>query len=212
MKLLLLLFTGVTAFSQPLSFGLKGGLPLNDAFALANGGYTAGGRHLTAGPMIELRLPFGLGMEFDVFYKRLSYRYMFGRPGLGFENSKTTANSWEFPLLAKYRLGHSLLAPYVAAGISVNRLSGVKRFGEIMGAGPAGVLTTFTSTDIPELHRRSSLGSVFGAGIEIRLVLLRVSPEIRYTRWRSPHFTGVLPDTSFQSSQNQAEFLVGLTF
>jgi len=34
-------------------------------------------------------------------------------------------------------------------------------------------------------------------------------PEVRYTRWTSQHFT--LPNI-LNSNQNQAEFLVGITF
>jgi hypothetical protein len=53
-------------------------------------------------------------------------------------------------------------------------------------------------------------GAVLGAGLEFNLHLVRVSPEIRYTRWGATNladFGGVL-----RSNKNQAEVLIGLTF
>ena len=49
-----------------------------------------------------------------------------------------------------------------------------------------------------------------GGGIELKLPLIRVSPELRYTRWDNKNFqsrSGLL-----NSTQNQLEFLVGFTF
>jgi len=53
------------------------------------------------------------------------------------------------------------------------------------------------------------MGFVIGAGIDVHALVIHISPEIRYTRWASPHFNlnGVI-----NSNQNQAEFLVGITF
>ena len=41
-------------------------------------------------------------------------------------------------------------------------------------------------------------------------VLLHIVPEIRYTRWGAQHFLD--PNSFLSSNQNQAEFLVGITF
>jgi hypothetical protein len=49
-----------------------------------------------------------------------------------------------------------------------------------------------------------------GAGIEIRALIVKLSPEIRYTRWGSEAFAG--PRDLFSSNQNQADFLIGITF
>jgi hypothetical protein len=49
---------------------------------------------------------------------------------------------------------------------------------------------------------------VIGGGVKIHALFLRISPEIRYTRWTSPHFSSYL----LNSNQNQAEFLLGITF
>jgi len=51
---------------------------------------------------------------------------------------------------------------------------------------------------------------VMGVGLDIHALVIHLSPEIRYTRWGTEHFK--LPNGSFLSNQNQAEFLVGITF
>jgi hypothetical protein len=56
----------------------------------------------------------------------------------------------------------------------------------------------------------TNVGIVLGAGIELHLPLVRLSPEIRYTRWSAANVTDL--GATLRSNQNQAEFLVGLTF
>ncbi len=72
----LLLFTSAAAFSQPFSFGIKGGLPMTDFVDAVNGqNFTASAytNRYIIGPTAELRLPFGLGVEFDVLYRHFGY-------------------------------------------------------------------------------------------------------------------------------------------
>jgi hypothetical protein len=68
-----------------------------------------------------------------------------------------------------------------------------------------------TSTGSPaELHKNSVTGFVLGAGLDVHALLIHVAPEIRYTRWGAQHF--LAPNGGLNSNQNQAEFLVGITF
>jgi hypothetical protein len=53
------------------------------------------------------------------------------------------------------------------------------------------------------------MGAVVGAGLDIHALFLHISPEVRYTRWTSQHFTF---GNVLNSNQNQAEFLLGITF
>ena len=49
-----------------------------------------------------------------------------------------------------------------------------------------------------------------GGGLELKVPFIKISPEIRFTRWGAKNISdlgGVL-----QLNQNQAEFLIGLTF
>ncbi len=49
-----------------------------------------------------------------------------------------------------------------------------------------------------------------GAGLDVKALLIHIAPEVRFTRWGARHF--IDPNGLFDSKQNQAEFLVGITF
>ena len=194
---LALLFTG-WLLAQPIGFGLKIGAPLNDAFNLAtgSGSLSQSYTHFTIGPMVELRLPFGFGVEADLLYKRLSSDYSIQ----GFSAS-ASANSWETPILAKYRFGFPLVKPYVGAGPSFRWLTNANMS---VNCGP--VCAQFQPVE-------NSAGFAMEGGVEIKLLLIRIAPELRYTRWGSRAFELTSGgSTIFHSSENQAEFLVGITF
>jgi hypothetical protein len=99
--------------------------------------------------------------------------------------------SWEFPILAKYRFSFPVVKPYLEAGPS------------------------FRAGSAPPLSRLASDGVTVGTGVDLHLLFLHISPEIRYTRWASDSPTSPgspLAVTYVLSNQNQVEFLVGLTF
>lgn len=94
---------------------------------------------------------------------------------------------WEFPVLAKYHF--SLPAPLVKP---------------LVEAGPA---FRAHSGSLPNL---TSKGFVMGAGVEVKLLLIRASSELRYTRWgSSPSNTSA---TNAFPNANQVEVLFGLSF
>ena len=62
-----------TALAQPVSFGVKGGVPLTDAVEGDFGGASEARRY-TVGLMIELRLPASFAFEADGLYRRTGYR------------------------------------------------------------------------------------------------------------------------------------------
>ncbi|MBZ5621362.1 MAG: porin family protein [Acidobacteriia bacterium] len=199
--LLLFLLCAVSAFSQPFTAGVKVGVPLTDFInTVQNAGSSVPNRFM-GGVTAELRLPFGLGVEVDALYRRLHYDYTVGSPLSGITIDRTTANAWEFPLLLKYRFPSKVVRPYVDGGVAFDTLSGLTN--------------TVTQTLAPIIGTPSALqnnttkGFVLGAGLDVHAIVIHLSPEIRYTRWGSPHFnlSGVL-----SSNQNQAEFLLGITF
>jgi len=200
-RLSLLLILCQTASADLFVFGVRAGVPLTDAFNTASSGrlsYSSLTRRYTIGPTAELHLPFGLGLELDALYKRLNYSAVSADPSQ--LTSETTANSWEFPFLAKYRAPGLLTRPFLAAGYSFRKLSDLKQF--IANRGPLG--------EPAELRDRSARGIVLGGGLELHLPGVCLSPEIRYTRWGSESFrdaAGLL-----RSSRNQADFLLGITF
>jgi hypothetical protein len=201
---------GTAAAAGPLSFGLRGGVPLTDFFEDVNSGnfiLTSATNRYILGPTVELHLPGGFGFEADALYRRLNYNSSFSLVDV-LSNNRTTGNAWEFPLLAKYRLPAPIIKPFVKAGIAFDTLSGVKQ--TVVNTILPNRQTTSSTSNPSELNNSTTEGFVIGFGADIKAIVLHVSPEFRYTRWGSPHFK--VPNGSTLSNQNQAEFLVGFTF
>lgn len=175
---------GFSAVAQPVSFGIRGGVPLTDAFNISNPTPStypllSESKEYAIGPMVEVHLPFGLSVEGDALYRPLSYDQTL----VSGVTSTSSFASWEFPVIGKYRFLHTpLIKPYIAAGPSFRHVSA---------------------------SYFSSAGFILGGGVEIKVSRLRIEPEIRYYRWggyTSP--LALYPPTQL----NQAEFLVGITF
>jgi hypothetical protein len=202
----LLLLASLPAFSQPITAGLKAGVPLTDFFNTVQNVSTSIPNRYIIGATAELRLPFGLGVEVDALYRHLNYTNRLSNTTTT-SIDRTTANSWEFPLLAKYRFPTKIVRPYVDAGVAWDTLSGLTS--TVTQTILPSTTTTTTTSKPAALTNNTSMGIVIGGGLDIHAILVHISPEIRYTRWVDKHFNvnGVL-----NSNQNQAEFLVGITF
>jgi hypothetical protein len=199
--LFLLILGAISAIAQPVTFGVKGGVPVNDFFSTVespNFGFNSHTQRYIVGPTFEVRLPFGLGIEFDALYRHLNYSATNGT-GSALVTQAVSGNSWEFPLMAKYRFPTKVVRPFVDAGITWNTLTGVKQSIE----SATGISNTPPTT-------QSVKGFVMGAGIDIHALVIHLSPEIRYTHWGSSSF--VDPVSLVRVSQNQGEFLLGITF
>jgi opacity protein-like surface antigen len=180
-------FLAVSAFAQPFGIGVKGGVPLNDAFVVHSGNpiqYVEDTHRYTFGPYAELRLPAGFGVEVDALYRTFEYRQVVPSP-IRDQNS----HAWEFPVLIKWRFLPGPVKPYVEAGGAFSHLS---------------------TSQVPELHDRNTWGLVVGGGIDFKLGFFHVTPEIRYTGWTSRHFDS--PGTLLQSNRNQAAVMLGIGF
>lgn len=182
-----LLFAALSAQAfalGPISLGLRAGLPLNDLVDIASNNpnqFFSTTQRYTFGPTLALNLPAGLSAEVDFLWKRFSL----GRP---IPLNERDFNSFEIPVMGKWRSGGGLVRPIVGAGVSFRRWGD---FGSFLGG---------------DLDRNNT-GFVLGGGIEIRAIFLKITPEIRYTRWGSQSFTPTV-----QANRNQVDFLVGLTF
>lgn len=165
--------------AQSIDWGIKGGVPFNDAIKAAES-YSSNFSRWTVGPVVELNLPAGLGLELDALYRRTGYSST-DRFNMAFLDS----SSLEFPLLVKYKFPGIVARMYVEGGFVFRRIG-----------------------DIPLLQHANSKGFVGGLGIRFTLPLIKISPEVRYTRWDNEPFQ--LP--SLKSARNQMEFLVGITF
>ena len=190
MKPLCLLFlSAAAAFSQPFSFGVKGGMPMTDFLnAARTQNFTAStttNRYIV-GATAELRLPFGLGVEADVLYRHFRY----SSSGISsitsnLTNMDTTAGAWEFPILAKYRFKGKIVRPFVDAGVAWDKLSGLTQTVKSVVAS----VTKSTTTSTPsELSKDVTRGYVMGGGVDVKVLLIHISPEVRFTRWGAKHF------------------------
>jgi hypothetical protein len=182
----LLLIAAAAAFSQKLSFGLKAGHPLEDVFksgvTLGSVINPASGRY-TIGPMLELHLPHRISVELDLLYRPAE-----SGSTTGSAFSKLTASEWRIPLLLKYRFRPGLVTPFMGAGPALQAFTGV---------------TSGSGTTAP--------GVAAAAGIEGKFAIMRLSGELRYTRWGSATF-GNLVSGLAQLNRNQVEVLVGISF
>jgi len=199
---LLFLLGSTSVFAQPFSAGIKAGVPLNDFLNAAGNGtfdYTAPTQRYIVGGMAEVRLPLGLGVEFDALYRKLGFN---GSGILGSDTISASGSNWEFPLLLKYRFHFPVVRPYLDAGVAWDTITGLKE--------------TIVSVTLPvqsspsDLQRNTTMGFVVGGGVDIHAVFLHISPEIRFTRWNSTQISDALG--LLHSNLNQGEFLVGLTF
>ena len=210
---LLSLFSPASAWAQHLSIGVAGGMGVTDAFTDQSVRENTGSVHsfsatkdYLVGPAIEVRLPFRLGVEFDALYRPLHltdfsnaffvvHGQIIGPPGF---TSQGTITSWEFPLLAKYRLPGRRLRPFLEAGPSFRHV----------GSSSALLMSNVSLSD---------RGFSAGGGAEVQIWKLRIGPEVRYTRWAadrdSPTNPFLLPTFRVPSSNlNQAELFVELWF
>ena len=160
-----------SAFAElPFGVGVKLGAPLTDAFRIQSfptfAAFTASSSHFTVGPYIEVRLPFGLGLEVDALHRGYEYR----NAGASFSNS-----SWEFPVLAKYRFFKGPIRPFIDGGLTFSKLNDVAK------------LTSFSA-----VQHSNSYGIVLGGGIEIKTPAVRITPEIRYSGYTFLTFDSLL--------------------
>jgi opacity protein-like surface antigen len=209
----LLLLSAAALAAQPFGFGIKGGLPMTDFLdAASNQTFkfdTTTNRYII-GPMVELRLPYGLGVEFNVLYRHFGYTSFSSISGITntITDARTSSNAWEFPLVAKYKFkGVPLVRPYVEAGVSWNSLGGLS---QTVTKTIANITNTSSTTAPPELNKKTTRGFALGAGVDIKVLFIHIMPEVRYTRWGAKQF--IDPGGLLNSNRNQGEFLIGITF
>lgn len=181
------MIVGGLGAAQPFSVGLKAGVPLTDALHIQStsglAAITTNTHRYAIGPYVEVRLPLKFSIEVDALYRNFEYRLAPAAPS-------NSVGTWEFPVMAKYKLFRGPVKPYVEGGLVFSRLTGIR--------------------DFVELNHRSNYGIVLGAGLEIHALVLRISPEIRYDGFAFRNFDS--PGNLLQSNRNQAMVLVGIGF
>ena len=99
------------AVAQRLTLGVKGGVPMLDAFeeggVVPRSSYTFDTKRYTVGPTGNYSLPLNLDFEADALYTRLDYNSTIMGVDT-FTRSATRANSWQFPFLVKKHFGENV--------------------------------------------------------------------------------------------------------
>ena len=178
-----LLILGPIAIAQPFGAGLKVGVPFTDAASISIHPGFAPDTEVTTNRYVigaygEVRLPAGFSIEVDALYRNFSYMQ---------NNFPFSAGTWEFPVIAKYKLLKGPVKPYIEGGL---------------------VLSHLTGSDLNITHA-ANYGITLGAGLEIHAFVLRISPEIRYDGFFFHDFSS---NSFVQSNRNQAMVLVGIGF
>jgi hypothetical protein len=203
--------TAAACYGQSISLGVIGGARTIDD--LSGSGAITQSRHYVVGPLVEIGLPLGFAFEADALYRREGYQSAFGN----FAYSAFTverSNSWEFPLLAKYRLPVRVLRPFAEVGYAPRLLHGSASTDSITYFDSTGFLPQpIAGHFVVATHWPATQGIVVGGGAEFHFGRLKLAPAIRYTQWNKPAITGLYGDgPSWQSSQNQLDVLVGVSW
>lgn len=187
----LLLLGGTMARSQIFSFGVKTGVPLTTVYTaqqIPDGGSSASEQRFTIGPTAEVHLPFHLSLEVDALWRQSSFSAVGAHLDAELNSS---VNDWQIPLLAKYEMLSGPVRPFIDGGVVFRHVS------------------TTSSSVMPPTNPNTA-GISVGGGLTLKLLHLRVSPEIRYTNWPTPAFSSAY--TPVESKSNQVDLLVGITW
>jgi hypothetical protein len=119
--------------------------------------YYGGLKSMIAGATLEFHVRSRLSLELDVLHKPLrdQVRSVLSNGTTYPARAYTDATTWQFPILAKYRLSAGGLRPFLEGGPSFRM--------------PNGYLATH--------------GATGGVGVETRWRAIRVAPAVRFTRW-----------------------------
>jgi hypothetical protein len=170
---------------QDFSIGGIGGGSLTDAAqtATASNVHTwSQSKDWMAGAMFELRLRSRFSVEVDALYRELHASIASVGPNGSLSGvSPFPVETFEFPVLAKYRFGAGKLKPFVEAGPSFRATGNLNFF-------------------------PSHYGVSSGFGLETHWRRLNIAPAVRYTHW-AQDVLGSHP----LSELNQVELLVGVS-
>lgn len=191
MRALSLLLFAASAFAAgPFTFGVRGGVPFTDAVDAVAGrtAISVSNGSFIFGPTVGVRLPAGLSVELDLLYRNFKLRSPLNVTG---------GRAWEFPVQLRWA-GPGVVSPLFGAGVSFRNLGGLGRLPDI-------------ANNVGILKDDKSAGLVLGAGVQIKIPLVRITPELRYTRWGGVDVNDPFRRI-YQVNRNQFDFLIGVNF
>lgn len=187
--------------AQSISVGAIGGGRVTDDVLSQTGKLTefTQSRFYDVGAQVEIGLTNKFAVEFDALYHRLGFFSSFGAI-TEYSTVHERDNSWEFPVLLKYKLRFGPLHPFVEAGVAPRTIGGrdvETSQSDYTTLGPPFIV-------ISPVSYSPSVGFVAGGGLQFNLGRLHLAPQLRYTRWATAQVDG--------SNQNQVDLLVGISW
>lgn len=196
--------------------------------------YNSETKRLLIGPAFRIDLQRGLGLEFDVLYQRVNYDHASVSSAPSFLSQsfeQTTANRWQFPLLVQHNWTLSDRKVFAELGPSISRIASSRStISSITSSGSSTSSNTRSATG----QGGTWAGMTVGAGVDLPFFHRHLRPEFRYSHWFSPSassaispaafitgdFTSIpgallttpVASPTFRTNQNEATFLLGLTF
>ena len=191
-----------------VSVGIKVGAPLTKFLTDSDGDVHT--KRYILGPVMDIALPRGLGIEVGAMYRRIDEQSFSATllsivdtdegPAANYRTNLVSrvGRSWEFPIAVQYHISLRSMRPYLEGGLSYNHLS------NIYGPWPQFIEGTPAPAErLPSLNSVNRRGVLFGGGAEIKLHMIHVTPGLRYTHYSNGEF--------FLLTPNIVDFLVGFT-
>jgi hypothetical protein len=176
-RLALLFVSSLPVFSQPVTVGVTGAVPVTETLNNSGGpeefSYRSGTVRYNIGPAVDFRIIGPFRAEIDALYQPFSLRTFCecnAIPTYG----HTTGALWQFPALLKFRLPSPVLKPFVDAGPSFQLASNIANSSYTI-IQPTPVTTHPSPT--------AAAGFAIGGGFEFHARPLIFAPEIRCTHW-----------------------------
>jgi len=205
------------AGAQALGLGIEGGARVsNDVFGNLHD-ISSESRRYIVGPRVDVHLPRNFFVEVEALYRTFGFTsYDFS--SVTNEITRARANSWEFPVLLKYRYPRFATHPFFGAGYEPRFVHGNNLTNGAYASGVTSGVVTYTylinqqsATGYPVSH-----GAVVSGGLEFAAGPVHISPELRYIHW-SPAFlnvnqTGIAGGYRINSAHNELLVLFGVTW
>jgi hypothetical protein len=199
--------------------------------------YNSETKRLLIGPVFRVEIQSGLGIEVDALYQRVDFDFatFSQQPGTGAPTTQTfeqtTANRWQFPVLIQYtrNLPKWKMRWFAEAGPSISHIGDSRSsISSTTSSSSPGVSGTSTSSSSSNVTGQSATwaGITGGGGVDIPVSRLHLRPEFHYSHWFAQNGMASAPledffagsttpipaIPSFRIKQNEATFLLGLTF
>jgi hypothetical protein len=205
------------AAAQLIGLGVAGGARVsNDVFGNI-GDISSESKRYIVGPRVDVHLSKGFFIEGEALYRTLGFTTYDVSGGIN-EITRERANSWEFPVLLKYRYTGFWAHPFLGAGYEPRFVHGNDLTNGAYASGITSGIVTYTyliNQRTPTSYPVSN-GAVVSGGVEFVAGPVHISPELRYIHW-SPAFLDVNPAGSagsyrINSSHNELLILFGVTW